>query len=127
VHFLGKRQDIPEVLSSLDLFVFSSLREGLPIAVIEAMTVGLPCVVSDIGPLLEVSDGGRYAVAFRREDPDDLARKLIDLIEDSARRKQLGQQAKEWAQSRFSIEAHLANLSSLYRSLVRTTSTTVLR
>lgn len=120
VHFLGKRSDIPDVLSALDIFVLSSLHEGLPVAVIEAMMMGLPSVVSDIEPLVEVSGEGRYAKVFRRKDAEDLAEKLISLVEDSARRTQLGAAAKEWAQTQFSIETHLANLSSLYISLVRT-------
>jgi glycosyltransferase involved in cell wall biosynthesis len=59
VHFPGKRADIPEVLSSLDIFVLSSRWEGSPISVIEAMMRGLPTVLSDIAPLKEVSDGER--------------------------------------------------------------------
>lgn len=47
VHFLGVRQDIPEILSAMDVFVFPSLYEGMPNTVIEAQANGLPCVISD--------------------------------------------------------------------------------
>ncbi len=119
VHFLGDRSDIPNVLGSLDIFVLSSLWEGLPLACIEAMMMGLPVVVSDIGSLLEVSGGGTYASVFRTKDADDLTHKLLALINDPARRAELGAQAQEWATAQFSIESHIRNLTKLYSELVR--------
>lgn len=46
IHFLGVREDIPKLLSAMDVFVFPSIREGLPLATIEAQACGLPCVIS---------------------------------------------------------------------------------
>ncbi|MFN2491448.1 MAG: glycosyltransferase family 4 protein [Pyrinomonadaceae bacterium] len=118
VHFLGKRADIPEVLHSLDLFVFSSLQEGgLPIAVIEAFMVGLPCLISDIGPLREVSGDGKYARLFEAGNAEDLARQLRELIDDSKSRARLGAQAREWAMQQFSIDTYLEILTRLYATL----------
>ncbi len=114
VHFLGKRSDIPDLLASLDVFVLSSFREGSPIAAIEAMIMGIPTVLSDIGPLREVSGGGKYAALFRTRDPDDLAAKLIGLLEDGGYRARLGAEARQWAMSRFSIEMHIKSLVNLY-------------
>lgn len=119
VHFLGKRADIPDVLSSLDGFVLSSRWEGSPIAVMEAMMIGIPVVLSDIGPLKEVSSDGRYAVLFRSGDEDDLASKLIQLVADPESRGRLAAAAKSWAMSQFSIEAHIASLLKLYGSLAQ--------
>lgn len=118
VHFVGKRSDIPDVLSSLDAFVFSSLQEGQPIAVIEAMMMGLPIVVSDIGPLIEVTNNGASALVFRRGDPEDLVAKLTYLLNSSEHFAQLGARAKEWATRQFSIEKHIFELASLYERLV---------
>ena len=118
VHFLGKRADISDVLSSLDLFVLSSRWEGSPIAVMEAMMLGIPTVLADIGPLKEVSSDGEYAVLFRAGDEDDLAKKLIELVHDPADRARLGAKARQWASERFSIESHINNLVNLYNSLV---------
>ena len=120
VHFLGQRADISDVLSSLDLFVLSSRWEGSPIAVMEAMMMGIPTVLSDIGPLKEVSGDGRYAVLFRLGDADELARKLIQLVDDRDCRARLSPSARRWAMSQFSIETHIANLLKLYGSLVAT-------
>lgn len=117
VHFLGKRADVPEVLKALDVFVFSSQQEGSPIAVIEAMMLGLPTIVSDIRPLLEATGDGAYALNFRTGDADDLARKLVALVKDSSLRARLGARAVEWAHAQFGIETHIANLLKLYSSL----------
>jgi len=118
VHFLGGRSDVPDILASLDLFVISSLQEGLPIALNEAMLAGVPVLASDIDPHVEASENGRYTVLFRTGDQDDLAAKMIDLLTDPERRERLAADAKEYAIETFSIDAHLKRLVSLYRSLL---------
>ncbi|HEY1404954.1 MAG TPA: glycosyltransferase [Pyrinomonadaceae bacterium] len=116
VHFLGKRADIADVLGALDIFVFSSRKDSFGVAVVEAMLAGVPAVVSDIGALLEVTRGGEYASVFRTGDADDLARRLLELVEDCARRGRLADEARRWAVAAFGIETHIANLLKLYKS-----------
>jgi len=117
VHFLGKRGDVAEVLSALDVFVLASVREGLPIAVIEAMGMGVPAVLSNIGALREISGDGKYAVLFRTSDAGDLAEKIIALLQNRAQRLRLSAEAKDWAVSRFGIARHIRNLLELYARL----------
>ncbi|HYG11961.1 MAG TPA: glycosyltransferase [Pyrinomonadaceae bacterium] len=117
VHFLGQRADVADVLRALDIFVFSSRADSFGVAVVEAMLAGVPAVVSDIGALLEVTNGGEYASVFRTGDADDLARRLLELIEDRERRVRLAGAARQWAVSRFGIETHIANLLKLYKSV----------
>ena len=66
VHFVGKRTDIGAVLLSLDLLVLSTLREGSPISVIEAMMAGVPVLLSDIAPLRDISGEGKYGIVQDR-------------------------------------------------------------
>jgi glycosyltransferase involved in cell wall biosynthesis len=120
VHFLGKRADIADVLRSLDVFVLSSEREGSPIAVIEAMMLGLPTVLSDIGALREVSNDAACARLFRTGDVDDLATKLISLADRSEFRARLGARAQQWATQNFTIGTHISNLISFYGSVTST-------
>jgi L-malate glycosyltransferase len=117
VHFLGKRSDIPDVLSSLDVFVLSSVREGFGIAAIEAMGMGVPAVLSDIGALREICGDGKYAVLFRTGDPQDLTEKLVALLRNPDERVRLGAEAKQWALDQFGIEQHIRNLIRLYERL----------
>jgi glycosyltransferase involved in cell wall biosynthesis len=116
VHFLGKRADVANVLGALDIFVFSSRRDSFGVAVVEAMLAGVPAVVSNIGALLEVTKGGEYASTFRTGDADDLARKLVALAGDRARRSELGERARRFASQEFGIETHIGNLLKLYKS-----------
>ena len=119
VHFLGGRGDVPDVLASLDLFVFSSLQEGLPIAVTEAMLAKVPMIVSDIEPLLEASDNGKYAEVFQTQNALELAEKMLKLLTDKNLRDDLANRAFDFARENFSIEAHLKNLKNLYEALLK--------
>lgn len=114
VHFLGGRNDVPNILSSLDLFVLSSLHEGLPISQIEAMLMGLPCLVSDIPQLREVTNDGKAAMTFETGNPVDLAQKLILILADKDVRASLAKRGYDHAIANFSIDAHIRNLRMLY-------------
>jgi L-malate glycosyltransferase len=117
VHFLGPRSDVPDILTELDLFVISSLQEGLPIAFNEAMLAGTAVLASDIGPHIEASDGGQYAELFETQNESELAEKMIALLTDAQRREVLAAKALYFANETFSIDAHLKRLVSLYDSL----------
>ncbi|MGC2238978.1 MAG: glycosyltransferase [Pyrinomonadaceae bacterium] len=118
VHFLGARSDVPDVLAALDVFVFSSLHEGLPVAVSEAMLARVPMIVSDIEPLLEASGNGEYAEVFPVKDVEVLTGKILKLLKDADLRASLANRAFEFAKENFSIEAHLQDLKKLYASLM---------
>ncbi len=118
VHFLGVRDDVPDVLAALNLFVFSSLQEGLPIAMTEAMLAKVPLIVSDIEPLLEASENGKYAEAFPVGNAEILSEKILELLQNKSLREDLANRALEFAGETFSIEAHLKQLKKLYDSLL---------
>lgn len=119
VHFLGLRKDVPQILDSLDIFVLSSLHEGMPIAVLEAMLKGIPCVLSDIKPLLEVSAQGEFAAVFPVGNEAALAEHLIKLLQNTEYRKDLGMKTRNYAASNFSIEAHIESLKRLYWMMIK--------
>jgi glycosyltransferase involved in cell wall biosynthesis len=118
VHFLGSRSDVPDILAALELFVFSSLHEGLPIAVNEAMLAGVPLIVSDIEPLLEASENGKYAEVFHAQDALELSAKILKLLKGKELREKMAAGALEFARRNFSIEAHLESLKNLYANLL---------
>ncbi len=118
VFFTGARDDVADILDSLDLFVFSSLHEGLPIAVIEAMLARVPVIVSDIEPLLEATKKGECAEVFPAQDAAGLAEKIIKLLKDESARKKSADAAYEFAAKNFTIDAHLKGLASLYTNFL---------
>ncbi|MBL6427636.1 MAG: glycosyltransferase [Maritimibacter sp.] len=74
VRFLGRRRDIPDLLRAADVFAFSVRpEEGLGIALIEAMAVGVPIVATDVGACREVLDGGGCGALVPENDPQALA------------------------------------------------------
>lgn len=118
IHFLGMRRDVPKILAALDIFALSSLHEGLPIAAIEAMLTGIPCIFSDIEPLIETSDEGKTAVIFPTKDSDELAAKLLQMLTDKDFRERLAKKAKNFADENFSIESHIFRLKNLYNEIL---------
>ena len=118
VHFLGQRDDMAKIVNSLDAYVFSSLHEGLPIALIEAMLARRACLLSDIPPHLEVSQNGAYAEVFETGNADVLGEKLVKIAVDDEFRNDLADRAEAFARRNFSIEAHLDNLKKLYESII---------
>lgn len=80
--FLGSRGDVPELLGTSDVFVFSTHTEGFGLALIEAMAADLPVVASNIPACREVLDGGRAGLLFPVGDSALLAQHLVLLLED---------------------------------------------
>ena len=117
VHFLGARADVANILAELDVFVFSSRREGFPVAVSEAMLARVPMIVSDIEPLREATENGKYAEMFSVGNSKELATRIKGLLENPAKRDDVATRAREFALENFSIDAHLARLRELYESL----------
>ncbi|MDQ4123173.1 MAG: glycosyltransferase [Acidobacteriota bacterium] len=116
-HFLGARRDVPDILAALDVFVLSTLHEGLPIAVIEAMLARVPCVLSDISPNLEISKNGEFAEIFQTQNFNDLSKKLSLLAIGEKQRIKLSKRAYDYAKKEFSIEMHITDLKRLYESI----------
>ena len=118
VYFLGGRSDVPDILAALDLFVLSSLQEGLPVAACEAMLARVPLIVSDIEPLLEASANGEYAGIFPVGNHEILSGKIAEFLKDKNLREDLANRAFNYARENFSIEAHLRELKKLYHSIL---------
>jgi len=68
IHLLGYRKDVIEMMAAADVYVHPSLREGLPVSVMEAMAAGLPCVVSDIRGCRDLIQNGINGIKVKPED-----------------------------------------------------------
>ena len=89
-----------DLLRGMDIFVLSSRTEGLPVALLEAMSTGLPSVVTDVGGVADAVSGGAGLVVPRK-DPNALAVALISLVESRDRRTRSGTIARRSAVTRF--------------------------
>ncbi len=114
VRFLGHRTDIAQLLSSFDVFVLPSLREGLPMAMLEAMSVGLPVVVSAVGAIPQVIDNGKNGFLVKPGDARALASKLDNLLVSPMKLKSIGAAAQETVQNRFSRTQMVDSYCQIY-------------
>jgi glycosyltransferase involved in cell wall biosynthesis len=112
-HLLGERRDVLERLAALDIFALYSLGEGFPNVVAEAMSVGVPCVVTDVGDAaLLVGDTG---IVIQPRDLDGLTGALERLIcAGAVERRRLGDSARRRVEDNFSLSAVAERYSSLY-------------
>ena len=104
VHLLGHRRDVPRLLGALDIACSSSMGEGFPNAVGEAMAAGLPCVVTDVGDSAFLLGNCGHVVPPR--EPAALAEALLSVVRSSpAERRRLGQAARARIERKFSLAA----------------------
>lgn len=119
VEFSGHRDDVPQLLQGLDIFVLPSLSEGMSNTLLEAMAAGLPVVASDVGGNRELIESERTGLLFPSGDVAALAEQLGRLLGAADLRARLGGAAALRARSEFSMEAMLARYASLYRRVGR--------
>lgn len=110
---LGRRQDALRVLAGCDAFVLPSLYEGLPVAVMEALALGLPVVSTTVPSIRQAVSHGREGLLVPPSDPGRLAEALIDVSRDPARRAEMGRAALERARD-FDITRALRTVQRLY-------------
>ena len=117
VVFAGFRTDATRLMAGFDAFALSSTYEGLPIALIEAMAVGCPAVVTAVGGTTEVVADGVHGFLVPPRDPAALAAGLTRLLGDRALRDGLGQAAAARAQD-FDIRTAVRRMEQVYARLL---------
>ena len=117
VFFLGYREDIPNLLSSCDIFVLPSLYEGLPLTVLEAMAAAKPVVASNISGINEVVVDGKTGLLVPPENPGALASAIESLIANPDFAKELGQAGRNRVEENFTAYIMVKRISDLYAEL----------
>ncbi len=118
VQFLGRREDVRELLALSDIFVFPSLFEGLGVSLLEACGMGVPCVASRVGPIPEVIEDGVTGLLVPPRQPQALAEAILCLASDRERARAMGQRARQVAQERFSVSRMVGALEGLYMEVL---------
>jgi glycosyltransferase involved in cell wall biosynthesis len=118
VEFCGLVRDVDAHLSQADLFVLPSRSEGMSNALLEAMTLGLPCVATRISGNTDLIQDGENGVLVLSENVDSLAQAFMRLVEDEALRSRLGNAARRTVASRYSLDSIADRYIGLYRALL---------
>ena len=115
--FLGYRADAVEVMSAFDVFCLASHYEGLPIALMEALVLGIPVVATDVGGIAEVVTDGQEAILVTPGRPQELADAIVALAADPERRAEMSRRARERGE-RLDIEHAVRTVEAVYREVL---------
>lgn len=115
----GLQEDVKPFLSAMDLLMFSSDFEGLPLVLLEAMALALPVVATEVGGIPEAVVPGGTGLLVAPGDPAALAAAAHELLVDGARRSTMGAAARERAGDLFGTDRMLDELEGLYREVLR--------
>jgi glycosyltransferase involved in cell wall biosynthesis len=114
VRFLGDRDDVPDLLGGLDLFVLPSRSEGYSIALLEACASGLPIVATDVGGNREIVEDRCNGRLVPAGDERAFAEAMRELLDDPVRASRLGRAGREWAKAQASLQAMAERYQRLY-------------
>jgi len=114
IHFLGFRSDVKELYSATDVFVMPSFREGLSRSLMEAMSAGLPCIVSNIRGNVDLIENGKGGFLFNPEDSQKISEKLKILADDKELRETMGEY-NEKAVLQYDIENVKEEIREIYQ------------
>lgn len=117
VHLLGFRKDVYRLCGSADLFLFVSLQEGLPVAVMEAMACGLPVICSNIRGNKELITQGKGGYLVNPTDIDETAQRIRQCLEKPEQMKQMKLYNKEKIK-KYRMDVVLDQMAGIYRSVL---------
>jgi sugar transferase (PEP-CTERM/EpsH1 system associated) len=118
VLFLGQRGDVARLLQAADVFLLTSISEGIPLTVIEAMSAGLPVVATRVGGVGEIVQEGTTGLLAASGDDRALADHVLRVAADPALRRDMGQRGRERAHALFSEQQMHAGYVQLYQEML---------
>lgn len=124
VKFIGPTNDVNGLLNACNAFVlptstYKGHEEGCPVAVLEAMAAGTPCVVSDIAGSRDLIQHGKTGLVFKPENVDALADCLREFINKPSYPKELAENALDKVYAEYTIQREVKQFESLYKKLVK--------
>jgi sugar transferase (PEP-CTERM/EpsH1 system associated) len=115
--FVGEREDIADILASLDVFCLPSLTEGTSLTLLEAMATGLPVVATAVGGNPEIVRDGESGLLVPPRAPQRLADALVELLCDPARARAMGEIGREIVIERYSIRSMVEKHQAIYEAV----------
>jgi len=116
--FTGHRNDVPRMIAAMDISVLSTHREGFGLCIAESMAMGKPVVATAVGGLLEVVTDNRTGYLCPHGDSDQLARKIICLLDHPAQAAAFGSAGRQYVIQKFSRRQFIDQISEVYLGLI---------
>jgi glycosyltransferase involved in cell wall biosynthesis len=118
--YCGFQKDIRSYLGQFDLFFFPTWHlEGISLAVLEAMAMGVPVVTRDIGGNRELVVHGKTGYLFKNESPEELAELIIRLLKDPEKRKKMGIEARKRVAKYFNLKRWVTDLYKVFMEVAK--------
>ena len=114
VRFLGRRDDLPDLMGASDLFALTSLSEGLPLVVLEAMALGLPVVATRTAGIVEAVHDGVNGRLVNPKDPAALASSMLEVLEHPETARAWGEEGRALFERSFTAERMALETESVY-------------
>ncbi len=115
----GFREDIPQILSITDISLHTSLWEGTPLSIVEAMSLGKAIIATRVGGIPEIIKDGTTGILVQPQNVDELAKWIIRLSSDRTLLSVLGREAKEYARQKFDSKAIINEINNLYDTFLK--------
>jgi glycosyltransferase involved in cell wall biosynthesis len=122
VIFTGFRSDVENLMNGFDLYVQPSLSEGHPVAVLEAMSLGIPVIATAVGGVPELLGSGRYGTLVGPASEEEIAAAILAFLEDREEITGKAAEAKARVRAEFSVDRMAGNYIECYREAVQGTS-----
>jgi glycosyltransferase involved in cell wall biosynthesis len=119
VTFWGQQLDVAPFFSAAEAFIMSSRSEGLPVSLLQAFSLGLPAIVTDVGGMAEVVRLANAGWVVPADDPAAMAAAILRLASSDTERKQFGADAEAAFHSHFTLNAMADAYAGLYRDTAR--------
>jgi glycosyltransferase involved in cell wall biosynthesis len=119
VIFMGQRKDVPELLTVMDIFVLPSIKEGLPVALLEAMAAKRPIVATRVGAIPRVIESKDIGILVEPKDISGLREALAGLIDDPEKMNLLARGGFDRVSMDFSSDGMCKHYLKLYNEITR--------
>ena len=119
VRFWGQQLDVAPYISAADAFIMSSKSEGVPISLLQAFSLGVPAIVTDVGGMAEVVRLAKAGFTVPPTDSKEMAKAILRMASSDAEREQFSKNAEEAFRARFTLQTMVDAYMGLYRNTAR--------
>lgn len=117
IKLLGFREDIPQILSLMDIFVFPSLWEGMSLALLEAMASGLPVISTEVHGAIDLVRDNK-GILVKRKDVSGLVKAIKYLVSNADEAKRMGKAAQRLIHNNYTLERQISKIENLYINMI---------